>query len=63
MIHEEISDKLQEHQHVLQKKLDMRHPRISGYHGEPGLVAPHAWKASLSGACPGFSAIPGTAPS
>ena len=42
----------------LPKRLDMRHPQFLRHYDKPGLVAPHAWKASSSGACPTSSVIP-----
>ena len=34
---------------------DMRNPQLLSHYGKPGLVAPRAWEASLSGECPTFS--------
>ena len=45
---------------VFWKKSNMRHPRLLRHYGEPGLVAPPACEACLSGACLTFSAIPQT---
>ena len=39
---------------VLPKNSDMRHTEHSRHYEEPDFVAPRAWKAFLSGACPGF---------
>ena len=44
---------------VLQDKSDIHHPQLLRFLAEPGLVAPHAWKASLAGACPTCFAMHG----
>ena len=38
-------------------KSGVLHPQILRHYGEPGLVAPCAWKAYLSGACPALLVI------
>ena len=48
---------MQQFPKVLQKGFNMRHPQLIKHYGEPGVVAPHAWKASLSGARPTFPVI------
>ena len=38
-------------------KSDMRHRQLERHYSEPGVIAPRALKAFLSGACPAFSVL------